>query len=123
MDWAPDNSNERYIMAKSNNGKKNIALAGLAITIMMIVTSGLSAYLGDRFQTSETIKHVETLKVDGCDPAVLTRLDVAVLCAQVEQFQREIREDVSNIRIQQNALSDQSDRNTEKLLRAIEEKP
>ena len=89
-------------MAKKMNGKTNIALAGLVITVIVIATSGMTSYLNGEFKTDDTAKHIEEMKVDGCDPSIRADKEIAVLKSQLGG----IIEDVSYLQKQQDADTD-----------------
>ncbi len=85
---------------KTGNGKRlNLAIAGLAITLLVIGSSGLTNYVNTQHETSDATKAIGVLKTDGCDPAKKSVTDVAVIKTEVAA----IKEDVREMRAEQRA--------------------
>ncbi len=98
-------------MAKNINGSKtNIAIAGLVIAVITIMTSGGTTYLNNVFQADETVKHVDDLKRGGCDPAIEGRTNIAVIDVRLENIEK----DISELRTEQSI-------DTAEILKAIKE--
>ncbi len=89
-------------MAKNGtNGKRlNLAIAGLVVTVLVISASALTSYVNTRHETGDAAKAIDTLKKDGCDPAVKGREDVSVIKVQLQGIQK----DLSSVQVQQTAL-------------------
>lgn len=100
-------------MAK-NGTRTTYIIIGLLLTGSMTLTGLVTYAVTNTHETADVGEDLEAMKVGGCDPAIDTRITVAVIEAQLKDFKREITEDISDVRIQQTALSGQQTSLSEK---------